>query len=377
MRLIGFVREASRIGCSARFDDDTNRRIVVINCLSVVGILLHFCFGVYSLVNDYLWMGVLLIVISIALIVARLILDTQRPSTEQFLPSSILIVSLFSLMVLLIVTGGNDNTGPMWIFVLPPVAMFFAGLQLGLRIIAVFVAIISVLLFYPDNQLLLTTYTTGFKVRFLISLLTTVAFSSLYEHSRNRSVERIQKLNEQYEHLAMHDVLTGLPNRRYMQKQLSQELARVKRSNSCTGVILCDIDNFKRFNDTYGHDCGDEVLKHFANTLCAGVREQDWVGRWGGEEFLFILPNTDVENTFQVAESVRESLYKDCSIYKGQALQISASFGVNVMTSTSHLDSLLTSVDEALYHAKKQGKNCAVKATSTDTVAGAADAHSR
>lgn len=360
------ITKAIKQGCSNQYDDDTNRRIAVVNIFTVVGVSLPLCFGIYSLFISYWSMGILLLLISGFLAIARLLTNAALPSNEQPLPSSILIGSLFALMTLLVVTGGHDNTGVMWIYILPPVAFFFAGLWVGVLITIVFLCTISVLLFYPDNQLLQTTYSLGFKIRFLLSLLTTVLFSAVYEYTRQRSIQRIQNLNSEFQHLAMHDALTELPNRRFIQEQLERELSRAKRTNTPLSILICDIDKFKQVNDTYGHDCGDKILRYFAKTLNSSVRKQDLVARWGGEEFLIILPDTPVESAEHLAESVRNILqstqYQDESI----TLRVTASFGVTELTGDKSISQVLSEADEALYEAKRRGRNMVKRAPNSE-----------
>ena len=329
----------------------------MINLFTVVGVLLPLCFGAYSFLIDFWSMGLLLLLISGALVVARLVLNPEDPPYEQPLPAAILIGSLFALMILLIVTGGYDNSGVMWIYILPPVALFFGGLKIGMSILGVFVCTITVLLFYPDNQLLQTTYTLSFKIRFLLSLLTTILFSAVYEYTRQRSIQRIQNLNNKFEHLAMHDVLTELPNRRFIQEELARELARATRNNAACSVVLCDIDKFKQVNDEHGHDCGDKVLRYVAETLSASVRKQDLVARWGGEEFLIVLPDTPAESAAHLAEAVRNRLATHRYDPENLSLLVTASFGISEMNSQKTVNQALSEADEALYAAKRQGRN--------------------
>ena len=363
--MLNTIKKAVKQGCSNQFDEETNRRIAVINIFTAVGVSLPLCFGIYSLFISYWSMGILLLLISGSLVVARALTDPAHPPSEQPLPSSILIGSLFALMTLLIVTGGHDNTGVMWIYIMPPVALFFGGLWVGSIITGIFLCTISVLLFYPDNQLLQTTYSLSFKIRFLLSLLTTVLFSAVYEYTRQRSIQRIQNLNDKFEHLAMHDVLTELPNRRFIQEELNRELARSERNKSPLSIVLCDIDKFKQVNDTYGHECGDQILRYFARTLNESVRKQDLVARWGGEEFLIILPDTPGESAEHLAESVRQKLERS-QYHNGEiSLNVTASFGVCELESGNTTSQALSDADEALYVAKRQGRNRVVNARRT------------
>ena len=116
--------------------------------------------------------------------------------------------------------------------------------------------------------------------------------SALYEYSREQSFKHTLELSQKYQHLAHYDPLTQLSNRRDALSILKREQARIIRSKEPSSIIICDIDHFKKINDQYGHNAGDAVLIDLAKIFTQNIREQDCVARWGGEEFLFILPQT-------------------------------------------------------------------------------------
>lgn len=159
--------------------------------------------------------------------------------------------------------------------------------------------------------------------------------------------------------LAQRDGLTGLYNRRAFTQLAESELARAHRYPGATSVIMADIDFFKKVNDTYGHPVGDEVLKHLAGLLLAGVRSTDVVARIGGEEFMVMLPQTSVEAAAMLAEKLR-ILVQDSPLRLGDLqISIAASFGVTGIAAgqAGTVDELYTVADNALYDAKHQGRN--------------------
>lgn len=145
---------------------------------------------------------------------------------------------------------------------------------------------------------------------------------------------------------ALTDPLTGLPNRRALEMAMEREAARVERGERPFSLVLVDLDDFKRVNDTHGHQVGDRILKEVAQYLVAHVRQGDLVGRWGGEEFAVILPRTEGKEAVQVADRLREGL---------KTLGITASFGVAVYGGDPR--DLFQRADRALYQAKGSGKN--------------------
>ena len=149
-----------------------------------------------------------------------------------------------------------------------------------------------------------------------------------------------------------------LPNRAAIAGSLEQEIARCHRDRRSVGVILLDIDKFKVINDTYGHFAGDVVLRETASRLRANVRTYDQVGRYGGEEFLVVLPNCDMEQAAHQAERLRVKLYSAPMTVDGTDISVSASFGVTVTEASERSpDSFVRVADEALYLAKKT-RNC-------------------
>ena len=155
------------------------------------------------------------------------------------------------------------------------------------------------------------------------------------------------------------DLLTMLPNRQAIAAALEQELSRSRRDHRTVGVILLDIDHFKKINDTYGHFAGDAVLREAAARLRGNMRTYDQVGRYGGEEFLVVLPNCDLEQASHQAERMRQRLHSSIMTVDGVEMRISASFGVTVSDGSDRsADFFVRMADEALYKAKASGRNC-------------------
>jgi diguanylate cyclase (GGDEF)-like protein len=164
---------------------------------------------------------------------------------------------------------------------------------------------------------------------------------------------------EELRERANKDLLTMLPNRPAISAALEQEISRCHRDHRTVGVILLDIDHFKKINDTYGHFAGDAVLRETAARLRVNMRQYDQVGRYGGEEFLVVLPNCDLEQAKNQAERMRHKLQTTAMLVDGVELFVSASFGVTVSVASERDPNLFVRVaDEALYRAKASGRNC-------------------
>jgi diguanylate cyclase (GGDEF)-like protein len=165
------------------------------------------------------------------------------------------------------------------------------------------------------------------------------------------------QLVEQIHHQALHDSLTGMPNRLLFEDRLAHALATSRREQVNVGVLFVDLDGFKGVNDTYGHACGDELLKQVARRLVGVVRATDTVARLGGDEFVIVLASVDdLPAAAIVGEKVLETLRLPFDI-DGQVLSVSASVGVTIASERDDPESLLTNADSAMYRAKAAGRD--------------------
>jgi diguanylate cyclase (GGDEF)-like protein len=159
---------------------------------------------------------------------------------------------------------------------------------------------------------------------------------------------------------AMRDGLTGLWNRAAFLDLFRRELKRAERKNGHTGLLLLDLDNFKQINDTYGHLAGDQVLREVARRLCNHVRSYDFVGRYGGEEFLIAFPGSNRESLCERAEAIRKAICREPIRVAQGEIAITLSIGAAVATGEQSISDLLAIADVGLYKAKDSGRNVSV-----------------
>ena len=159
---------------------------------------------------------------------------------------------------------------------------------------------------------------------------------------------------------ATHDALTGLWNRRAILDILDREVTRAEREKRTVAVIMADVDHFKRINDTYGHGVGDAVLQEIAKRMKTVTRPYDLIGRYGGEEFLIIVPGRGADFTKDVAERVRKAIAEEAILADGVEAETTMSLGVAAASGPKHGDGprLIQLADQALYEAKGAGRNC-------------------
>jgi diguanylate cyclase (GGDEF)-like protein len=177
------------------------------------------------------------------------------------------------------------------------------------------------------------------------------------------SLENVS-LHETVQRQAVTDELTGLDNHRRFQGTLSSEIERARRFEQSLGLVMLDVDNFKKVNDTYGHQVGDQVLRDVSRVLRETSREVDAPARYGGEELACVLPGTDLDGAYQFAERVRQGIEAlRVPTGSGEPLQVTASFGAATLPGqATDQAALIAAADAALYEAKRTGKNRTVRA---------------
>ncbi len=187
----------------------------------------------------------------------------------------------------------------------------------------------------------------------------------LEEEVKDRT-RQLQKSNEELERLSRTDPLTGLSNRRDLLEKINYETHRIERSKLEFAFILLDVDNFKNFNDSHGHECGDEVLKVLSDILLDVKRKPDHVGRWGGEEFLVVLPETNLAQASLAANRIRRRVEETKILWKEEELSISVTLGVSLYDPDVGVDGSIDLADKRLYIGKESGRNIVISEGAVD-----------
>jgi diguanylate cyclase (GGDEF)-like protein len=173
-----------------------------------------------------------------------------------------------------------------------------------------------------------------------------------------RDITEHKRMEEELTRRANHDSLTGLPNRAFFHSQLSQAIVRAQRRRAGMALMYFDIDRFKQINDTRGHDVGDQVIRLFADRVCANLRASDFVARLGGDEFVLIVEDmAEPDVARHLAGKLLASMEEPLAI-DGQVLLISTSIGIAVFDGAMTASELIKTADEAMYEAKRAGRNC-------------------
>ncbi len=271
-----------------------------------------------------------------------------KKTKNKEVASTTLLISILLFFDFLLIHGGLKKTGIFWIYFYPILAFFLKDRLYGIYWNGIFIASIIFLLILEKLNFVKLAYS---QETVLLSLVT---YSSIFivmvfiKSNINFNYEQIEKL-------ATTDSLTGIYNRFQIMKLLKAEIERAKRYNKYFSIILFDIDDFKKINDTFGHQKGDYVLKKVAFVFRKNLRKTDFFGRFGGEEFIIIAPETRKEDAKKIAEKLRKILE---NLSFDDIEQVTASFGITEYSEEKDINTLLKEADEALYKAKKCGKNC-------------------
>jgi diguanylate cyclase (GGDEF)-like protein len=266
-------------------------------------------------------------------------------------------VGIMVLFIYHLMSGGVNNTGPLWCYPGLAATFFLQGARRGLPIIAIFFAVAMIAFYIPLPGIEIADYSNDFKVRFLATSFALATFVGVHEYARARNQEELYRVSDKLDQLSKIDQLTDLPNRRYMVDRLEAENSRFARHSRPYSILYGDIDNFKAVNDQYGHQTGDHALKAIAQKIRAELRQHDEASRWGGEEFLIMLPETDHDMAKEVAEKLRSAISSIEFNHGNAQLRLTMSFGVHTVDKISNIDEFINTADKKLYVAKHNGKD--------------------
>ncbi len=337
------------------FDEDSFRRLCAYGLASLMLVLL--CVSITLNVIEKNWF--IVPPLSAALIPPIFCLawlaDRSRPVVVA-LACEVFTLNVLAAYILLIAMV-PDGSSLLWITLYPPVVILGTGLRCGSIAFAIFYLLLLLLFLTPLEVFLSVPVSTAIRSRLLLTLLGSYAFVVCIEYVRHRTNLALQCAVLRLEQTSLTDALTGLGNRRDFDKFLAWSMAKTRRKDETFALALMDIDHFKKVNDTYGHEIGDQVLQHISNHVGTQIRTADRLFRWGGEEFSLIMPNTSLEEAMAGAERIRSHIEKTPFVLGQEKIYITISIGVYAGSESADAKKPLTIADQCLYRAKSTGRN--------------------
>ena len=268
---------------------------------------------------------------------------------------------LFATALPGVITGGFLYSPNLQIIIVVPVwAFLMAGRRYGLLWTAITVLVLLAYYLLEINgidmpQGIPEEYIATIKLlTWLVSISLVVVCLFIYEVSVNMLTNRLNEEQRKLAYEATHDSLTGLLNRKSLQTSINLAIDSHRRHGKIAALFYIDLDNFKPINDNHGHNVGDEVLKEFTRIVSSNIRKADIFARWGGEEFVILLPETDVGTAIKMADKLRAVTEEH---HYTSVNKITASFGVTRLIKGDNETKFINRADDALYKAKKNGRN--------------------
>ena len=262
-----------------------------------------------------------------------------------------LMVSSIAMIFICIVEGQSNSF--MWATIAPPVAFFLLGRNWGSVVTAVvllFCCYIAFTLYVTQAE---QRYSLGSVLNVIEVSIAHILMFRFYEGTRSDAYNELTQNNKKIQVLADTDKLTGLFNREKLDESLLSLLSRSVSHDVPLALLIMDIDHFNQINDKEGHLVGDKVLKSLANRLQSKMRTNDILARWGGEEFVIVLPNTDIKAATELSGRLLDYVRSE----NIEGISITVSIGVTQYNSNDSADSLFSRADKALYQAKDEGRN--------------------
>jgi diguanylate cyclase (GGDEF)-like protein len=336
-------------------DNEVRRKIILVYVFSTIGFGFLTVFGIFALLNGRSLIAFITLSSAVfALANFALLLITSNHVRASYGVSLIIIaVALF-----LVIHGGVENTGLMWTYSAIPMILFLHGHKRGLILLLGCLITYTLCMYIPSDLHAYTQYSTAIKSRFIASYIALLMLLWIYEYTAHQTYARWRKLSDLFAEQARTDVLTGISNRRDIMEKINYENIRAQRRQEQYSLLLIDIDHFKKINDEHGHDAGDKTLILIANTIKNAVFQRDLVGRWGGEEFMVILPDTNTVNATLAAEKIRSSVSETRIEYNNKHIPVSISIGLATSDQHYNPDLYIKVADNCLYNAKARGRNC-------------------
>ncbi|MEH6617590.1 MAG: diguanylate cyclase [Porticoccus sp.] len=356
---LGWLNKISHIPLDAGAEEEARHQDVIIAILMLTGSVVITGLSIWDLLVGMGPAWINLITLAVGLLATVVYLVLLRSGKTSLLMTLVLMIFLHFFWL---ITGDVEWAGMLWCLVMLPLFFHLLGHRKGSKLVSIIILMSAIVLLWPNAKYLYASYSLDMRYRFLLAYLVLAWISFMVEYVRYQTRQRFQEARENLNHQARTDELTGLANRRGFKEYLGESEQRRESGKGLFAVIIGDLDNFKQINDEYGHDVGDFVLQEIGHTLKKLVRTEDLVVRWGGEEFLILMADTDLKGAEVLAEKIRQDIASTSVAVEGGQVAVTMSLGVDAQKPQGDLYFTLGSADRAMYEAKRRGRDCVVAA---------------
>jgi len=301
--------------------------------------------------------------VTLMLTIIAYTVNKRDPLKWKYLISNLLISFIYTTaLTVIITTGGIQSPAVIWLIMFPPYMIMVNGYKNGIFWLLISSLLFVVLLFLEHRISIPVNIIfnfSGYIINYTVVALFTLYLLTSLDLLKKRTLIKLREAQSQLQLQATTDSLTGLYNRRFLFERAESEINRSVRHNSPISVVMADLDFFKKINDNHGHIAGDTILVEVSKIIRKSLRTIDISGRYGGEEFIIILPETDQKESFHVAERIRRSIEQHNFIIDDSTVSITISLGIATITPDDNdsLDTLINHADIALYKSKDTGRN--------------------
>jgi diguanylate cyclase (GGDEF)-like protein len=327
-------------------DPVLTRKLIAINAFFLIGMIALAIFSIINFFVTHNYPVSLLDTIAFAILLFSFIDLKKTQNIDKATKIGIAIISIF--MFTFTIINHNQSFGLIWSIFFPIFAMVMLGHKKGLIVSIIYYIILYSMLFYGLFYWENTNWDALSFLRFIITSFVLVLANFGMEYS-------VHKMENNLKEISITDPLTGLYNRRKTDETIKKEYESFQRHDMSLSICIIDIDNFKHINDTYGHAAGDMVLIQLSEILKNNTRKMDTIGRWGGEEFLIIMPHTNIDEAFANIKKIKQKI-NDFQFEK--IGHLTCSFGMSeAQNKEENIENLFIKTDENLYKAKNTGKD--------------------
>lgn len=333
------------------------KRILLKTCLYITFIMLFFFSTLHAFVYQSISDSAFILELFTSLVALYAIMSLNRnPNRSNIDKIAQLSTLAFAVFLLFFVDlNQNQNFSLIWVFFFPVFAMTINGPKLGLRYTLAFLTLLIILAYNGIGHWQEGLWSELSFIRLTAALFILTFIIYINEISLINARQQAKQVLDELQTLSTIDELTKISNRRNINDALSKAIQNATRYETALSLTLFDIDNFKKINDQFGHLTGDKVLSEMVQEIKKIMRATDDFGRWGGEEFLIVLPHETIESAELFCEKIREHI--ENITFSDSKIQVTCSFGVAELQKGMTAEQLIDQADQALYLAKKSGKN--------------------